>query len=318
MKALTILAFGALGLASVGGAAVPILPAVPAPIAQADDDPATDVDLEKLGDRMGVDVLVEGVGPFRFMVDSGASRTVVSRMLADRLGLPSEGQVDLHSMGGEARVDTVRITGLKLGGLETDPITAPVLEEANLGGAAILGIDALAGKRVVIDLAAGKMTIRGSTRRIERAAEGEIVVVAKRRHGQLILTNATIGGEDVDAVIDSGSDITIGNPALEARLSARRRAAATPVTLLDVTGRQTQARLTPLNEMKIGDLTLSNVPIAFTDAHAFHQFGLVTKPALLVGMDVLRAFRRVSIDFASRSIRFLVDRQGQTRLASAR
>ena len=211
-------------LARPANAAIPIAPAAPAPNTTP-DDPDTNVAINKLGDRMGVDVMVEGVGPFRFMVDSGANRTVVSRMLADRLGLPSEGPVDMHSMGGEARVDSVRITGLRLGGMETDPITAPVLDEANLGSAAILGIDALDGKRVVIDLAAGKMTIRGSTRRIESAGDGEIVVVAKRRHGQLILTNAMIGGQTVDAVIDSGSDVTVGN------LAPRGEAEQTPPSL---------------------------------------------------------------------------------------
>ena len=318
MKAIIAVALGALWAASASAAWTPVLPPPPppAPLIDDDKDAVAAATLRALGERLGVDVSIDGAGPYRFMVDSGASRTVVSRRLADLLGLAADGQVELHSMSGQARVDTVRIPGLELGGMRTAAINAPVLDEANLGSPAILGIDALEGKRVVIDMAARRMTIHGSTRRIERAAPGEIVVVAKRRFGQLILTQVMIAGLRVDAVIDSGSDVTIGNAALEQRLNKRRHA-ATSVVLHDVIGRTTVARMAPLNEMRIGDLTLVNVPVAFADTHAFSQFGLMKKPALLVGMDVLRAFRRVSIDFASRSIRFLVDKDGGTRLASA-
>ena len=309
-----------LGWTAAGLASAPTLPpAAAAAAAQPEDDAIAAAALRQLGDRLGVDVTIDGAGPYRFMVDSGASRTVVSRRLADLLKLVPDADVDLHSMGGEARVATVRLPGLELGGMRTDAINAPVLDEANLGSPAILGIDALNGRRVTIDMAARVMTIRASTPRIERAAPGEIVVIARRRYGQLILTQATIDGLRVDAVIDSGSDVTIGNAALERRLSVRRRNAAQSVALLDVIGRTTVARLAPLTEMKIGALTLTNVPVAFADTHAFAQFGMIKRPALLIGMDVLRAFRRVSIDFASRSIRFLVDERGvRTRVASAR
>jgi len=290
--------------------------AAPAATSTAADTPEADLALRPMDPRMGVDVLVDGAGSYRFLVDSGASRTVVSRALASRLGLKDAGKVDLHSVAGESEVDSVDIGKLELGGVTTHPIQAPVLDAGNIGGPAILGIDALEGKKVVIDLAAHRMTIAKSTRYVAPASDGEIVVTARRRFGQLILADADINGMRVDAVIDSGSEATIGNPALEARLTARSRAKAIPITVVDVAGRVADARLVDLPELHVGDLHLHNVPVAFTDAHAFHQFGLIDKPALLLGMDVLHAFRRVSIDFASRSVRFLVEDRGAVRLAA--
>ena len=38
-------------------------------------------------DRMTVPVLLSGSGPFRFLVDTGADRTAISRQLASRLNL---------------------------------------------------------------------------------------------------------------------------------------------------------------------------------------------------------------------------------------
>ena len=42
-------------------------------------------------DRMTVPVRLSGAGPYRFLVDTGADRTAVSRELADRLKLKSAG-----------------------------------------------------------------------------------------------------------------------------------------------------------------------------------------------------------------------------------
>jgi hypothetical protein len=62
--------------------------------------------------------------------------------------------------------------------------------------------------------------------------------------------------------------------------------------------------------MRIGGVELKGMPVAFTDAELFHKLGLTDKPSLLLGMDVLRNFSRVSVDFANRSVRFLLPGQG--------
>ena len=61
--------------------------------------------------------------------------------------------------------------------------------------------------------------------------------------------------------------------------------------------------------IRIGGFTMTDVGVAFVDAHPFKRFGLLNKPAMLLGMDTLRAFRRVSVDFAQRKVRFLLPDQ---------
>jgi hypothetical protein len=51
---------------------------------------------------------------------------------------------------------------------------------------------------------------------------------------------------------------------------------------------------------------LGNAALAFADAHPFKLFELEKKPSMLLGMESLRAFQRVSVDFASRKIKFLM------------
>ena len=55
-------------------------------------------------------------------------------------------------------------------------------------------------------------------------------------------------------------------------------------------------------------MLLRNVPIAFADVPPFKLFGLADEPALLLGTDILENFRRVSLDFRARKVRFQLRR----------
>ena len=57
-------------------------------------------------------------------------------------------------------------------------------------------------------------------------------------------------------------------------------------------------------------VTLRNVPMAFADVPPFAAFGLSSEPALLLGTDVMETFRRVSLDFRARKVRFQLKRCG--------
>jgi predicted aspartyl protease len=292
-------------LALLQAAAAPPAP-MPVDASTVPGDPAsTAVKLREIDTRMTVPVLIDGKGPFRFIVDSGATRTVISVTLAAQLGLPSAGTVPLHSVGGESEVPAVMIDALYVGALPAKAIVAPVLDEANLGGLGILGIDTLQGKKVVIDIVRNRMSVEPADRGTPPTAPGEIVVTARSRFGQLVLADADAAGQRIYAVVDTGSMVTIGNLALRDRLVRRRRAVPQPIPITDVTGRRIIADQAPIGDLRLGSFHLRDVEVAFDDAHAFERFGLTSKPGMLLGMDVLRAFDRVSIDFRRRKVRLL-------------
>jgi hypothetical protein len=73
----------------------------------------------------------------------------------------------------------------------------------------------------------------------------------------------------------------------------------------------------------MGRVQLRNIPVLFADAPPFRVLGLSDKPALILGMEELRLFRRVAIDFKRRQILFdlprgtmLFDRLVGTRLGT--
>ncbi len=308
--------FAALALTAMAAAAAPpvVEPAVGPKIPPA----VIDATLEVAGDplaasqvrtRMFILVGVDGQGPFRFLVDSGADRSVVGLALAEQLALPPGRAVKLQGMAGPARVDTVRIDALRIGTSTIPDIAAPALPERYLGAQGIVGIDALVDQRLMMDFDRKTITVQDARKPEAVSGGDEIVVLARRRNGQLILTAASVGGVPIYAVIDTGSEITMGNLALQARVfGARRAPVARPVVLPRVTGQPLPAHLAPRPGIRIGGIGLANVSVAFADAPPFRLFGLEKVPAMLIGTDVLQAFRRVALDFRGRRVRFTLRR----------
>jgi predicted aspartyl protease len=262
----------------------------------------------QLNSRMTVPVRINGHGPYRFVVDSGADRTVISRTLAGKLGLPSRDDVTLYSVVGASQVHTVQIDHIAIGTTEVEGIQAPTLEEHDLGAQGLLGIDALADHRLLLDFDRNEIVVQDASVRM-RALPDEIVVTARRRNGQLILTEAQALGSRVSAVIDTGAQVTIGNAALRARLpSGRRSPKITQTIMTSVTGATLSVDLVQVREIRIGGIVLSDVTIAFADSPVFALFGLSDQPAILLGTDLLQGFRRVSLDFRRRKVRFQLRR----------
>lgn len=261
--------------------------------------------------RLTVPVRLNRAGPFAFVIDTAADRSAVSRPLATLLRLPAARSVTLHGISGPEIVPTVRIGDLAVGAGAGIAVVAPALPRGGIGADGLLGIDALADRRVTIDFRTARMILAPSATRPARDPPGTIVVTARRRFGQLILTAAEAGGRRVFAVIDTGADNSVANLAMRRLILGRRTAAGRPGVLVGVTGRTVTADIAMLPELAIGGLRIRNATLAFADIHTFRRFGLLDAPALLIGMDILRAFDRVTVDFGRRSIRFSLPPGGE-------
>jgi predicted aspartyl protease len=269
-------------------------------------------------DRMTVPIHLSGAGPYQFLVDTGADRTAVSRELVGRLALPSAGKVELHSISGVSEINTARVQDVQLT-RQSHTIEAAVLDGANMGADGIVGADLLRSERVEFDFEKQTMTVVPSTTPDFRNEGETIVVRAWRKNGRLVVTDAEIGGERITVVLDTGSDISMGNEAL------RRRAAngaivdlRDAVELQSVTGAKIMGDVMSIRQMTIGGIQLNNLSVVITDAHTFKQLGLRDRPALLLGMNAMRAFKKVSIDFANKKFRVVMPEHSEleTQVAS--
>jgi predicted aspartyl protease len=257
---------------------------------------------------MTVPVTIGTSGPYRFIVDTGAERTVISRELAGTLGLARGRDVRVTAMAGVANVGTVVIPMISVGTITGAQIEAPAFEYRHLGALGMLGIDTLQNHAVTIDFENKVMTVTPSTKvkKTRPAAPDEIIVHAKNLLGQLVVTDAFYRNKRIRVIVDTGSVVSMGNLALKKQVARRRRIQA--ISLLSVTGEFLQADYTQIDQVKVAGVDIANLPVAFADAAPFKHFGLTDKPALLLGMDALRLFRRVKIDFPNREVRFLLPR----------
>ena len=280
--------------------------------ARADSAPSSEVEPElvpdsvfaasvDLADRMAVPVTVNGRGPFPFVIDTGANRTVVSDALATQLGLPSSGSLQIRAAMGMARAGSVRVASLAVGHRRLVDLQAPVLEAGNLGALGMLGIDAVSDQRLVMDFRKKQMTLTQTVRR--EPDPGTLVVQAKSRYGQLLLVDSEAEGIPLYVIIDTGSEVTVGNSAMRTFLARRR---AQREDLIDVAGGTAKVDLGQLAELRIGKIIVRNQQVAYADLFVFEHLGLHGKPSMLLGMNTLRQCAKVSIDFPAREVRFLL------------
>jgi predicted aspartyl protease len=272
-------------------------------------------------DRMTVPVRLSGAGPFRFLVDTGADRTSVSREVAGRLGLPQGQKASIHSVSGVSTVSTATLQALELTRKPVKIEDAPLLDSANIGADGIVGVDALRSQSVLFDFQKQLLSIVPSDVAALRDEPDVIVVTASRKNGRLIMTNAVANGHNLTVVVDTGAQVSIGNEALREQLVGGNLVdPEQKVQLESVTGGLIAGDYMFVRELDIGGVTLKNLAIVFADAHTFKELKLDRIPALLLGMNAMRAFKKVSIDFANRKFRVVLPETSQldVRLANAR
>jgi predicted aspartyl protease len=289
---------------------VPPAPMPTLPPAVIDDTLAIggeNIDARKVNSRMTIAITVNGSGPYRFVVDSGADSSVIGRRIAAALALPQGSPVTLNGMTGSSIVPRVFVDELGLGPVTVSNLELPVLAEADMGGDGMLGIDALAEERLMMDFEKRLITVEDASKPPPRM-DGEIVVTARRRRGQLILTQAKANGRAIEAVIDTGTEITIGNSALRNEIIRRRSGKFEKVLVTGVTGVTVEMEIARVREIRLGSVILRDVPIAFADVPPFEVFGMTEKPSLLLGTDLMETFRRISLDFKARKVRFQLRR----------
>ncbi|MBS0412460.1 MAG: aspartyl protease family protein [Proteobacteria bacterium] len=277
--------------------------------------------------RMTTQVRLDSRGPFEFVVDTGANRSVVSIEAARSLGLPAGPPTPVHGIAGVEPADTVEVSTLSVGDVRSADLILPALPETHLGAQGLLGVDIMKDRRVVLDFVANTLLIgpprhdadtsgsREQPTRILGERRGVIRVPARYRFGQLTIVDADVAGVAVTAFLDSGSQNTVANLALRNALVGRRPLLAAQmrqVELLSATGQVASGELCVLPGVRLGGLGIDNLGAVFADLHTFDIWRLVDRPAILIGIDVLRHFDSVELDFSRRQVVFRAPKSATT------
>lgn len=308
-----LIALPCLSLAQTTGAPAPATPVAPTEVAAQTIEPlfVQPIMLDR-SDRMTLPIHIGGQGPFGFVVDTGAERSVVSNEIAGRLGLATAGRARIVGIAETVTADMFHLRDVRLRDVRLGDVVVPAFSQTNIGGPGLIGIDSLENHRLLIDFVAGRMDIRPSerSRRPRRDPEIDdgdaIVVVARRLAGRMILSNAELNGRRIDVIVDTGAQSSIGNLALMrlVRREGMRSGGTSTGQITGVTGATMPVQVGQIERLKIGGVDFTDLPVAYANSPAFTALGLEQRPALLLGMDALRLFDRVSVDFANRRVTF--------------
>jgi predicted aspartyl protease len=248
--------------------------------------------------RIWAPVLINGKGPFRLVLDTGASRSGVTAHVAATLGIPLDqsAPVMLQGVTGSAVVPTIRIDTFSVGELWIKPAVLPIVTDALGGAEGILGTEAFADKRIVIDFRHDVIIISYS--RGQRADRGFLTVPIEFSRGRLLVVDAKIGGVRAKAIIDTGGQVTIANLALrDALIRQRDRDQATPDRIEGATTDIQVGEGFATPPIEFGAIRIRGAHITFGDMRIFEHWELTQEPAMLIGMDALGLLDTLIIDY---------------------
>ncbi|HWA00584.1 MAG TPA: aspartyl protease family protein [Caulobacterales bacterium] len=255
-----------------------------------------------------VPVRINGRGPYLFVLDTGSNRTVITPELANELGLAiSNGGQRIVGVGGSASAGMTRLDHIDAGALQVRGVTAMVIaNDRTMGpfGAAqgALGMDGLAGKRLVIDLERGDFEIESGG---DAAPRGYEIVPGRLRFGHLLEIPIDIGGFAARAVIDTGTQATIAN----APLLAQGVATTAPqrFALVGANGAAATSQAALLREIKLGPLMINRLLAQPGELPVLRGEDGKALPALFLGMDALGQTKGFAIDFARAELQVRLD-----------
>lgn len=257
--------------------------------------------------RMIVPVTIGGKGPFPFIVDTALERTIIARELADELGLPEGPKTTVYTMTGRENIGSAILPPMEINGFPLPVKSAAKFGETNIGARGVVGIDALKSQRIVLNLRTGTMSMNTDPV-MDADWQGEtIIVTARSRLGQLVLTNAGVGTDDdqISVIINTGSETSVGNQALKRFLQRTGSLKSFRTAMLvSISGDQTPVDWVSVQRLRVGGMVVGSLPVAFTDAQPFRRLGLNRDRALLLGMDVLKLFDQVALNFQRRTVQF--------------
>ena len=252
--------------------------------------------------RIWAPVQINGKGPFRLVLDTGATHSAMTAAAAEMLGLPQSAaeQMILHGVTGSATVPTILVEHMVIGDLDLPSQRLAIVPNALGGADGILGTEGLLDKRITIEFHNDRIMIARS--RMERAGFRFITVPFKLVNG-LPVVDAQIGAVLTRAVIDTGGEGTIGNLALrDALMRRRQKEVALADGIIGITLDVQPGSRIDAPPIVLGGIALQGVGVTTGDLEIFKEWHMTKTPVLLVGMDVLGLFDTLIIDYRRKEL----------------
>ncbi len=217
-----------------------------------------------------VDVRIETAGPYRFVLDTGANRSVIADELAGEIGSPVIAQSDVVTSGGTELHPVVRLGAIALAEARVDGLIAAVVPTARLASLGprvrgVLGQDFLSAFNYTLDYQHRRLTWHRAS---ALSCDERSAVPLVRSQGRFVMRVTNASGAPLRLVPDSGAEVLVlfGN---SAQIESSRQ-----VLVSGISGAR-RAALGRLPKLLVGSMTLRDVPAVVVERQEPDADGLM-------------------------------------------
>jgi len=257
--------------------------------------------------RVATDVFINGKGPFSFLLDTAATRSMMFEHLRARLGIATTGgqPLTVYGMQNIGTAAPIVTDELRLSGETIRNLAMGVLPEDSDTADGLLGMDALSNYLVVLDRA--NMRLKLVTPDDSEAADFRdwpslslTRRTAKDTAANLWLMRGSVGGVSVTSLLDMGSGMTILNWSAAEQLGLKRTTfprEGVPQKLRDALGTVEPIIFATGLTIWLGGHVFTNQTVLIANVRVFQYFHLDQQPAAIMGSGLLKD-NSLAIDFA--------------------
>lgn len=245
-------------------------------------------------------VMVNGQGPFQFMVDTGSTTTVIANRMLEVLGVPTTGVAMVAGTTGVAQMPVARLAKVQSGVVAKDDLRVAVLPDFNMALAdGILGADVFAGRRLVFNIRQKQVRVEPSRRTTRIAPRSGNM---RLRNGLLAEIDGKVGNVNAKLMLDTGAQNCIANMALSAALKKHhpRLERVDNVRIYGVTGHKIVGQFIAMPRVNLRAFSVEDAGCVAADASIFELWELNDEPAMIVGVNLLSRLNSFSIDYGAK------------------
>jgi predicted aspartyl protease len=260
--------------------------------------------------RVATDVFVNGQGPFSFLLDTAASRSMMFEHVRAKLGIATTGgtPITVYGMQNIGTAVPVLVDQLRLSNETIRGLAMGVLPDDSDPADGLLGMDVLSNYQVVLDRENLRLKLltqdSGTTDFRDWPSLSLTRRTAKDAAANLWLMRASVGGISVNSLLDMGSGMTIVNwPAAE-QLGLKRThfpREGVPQKLRDALGTVEPIIFATGLTIWLGGHVFTDQTVLVANVRVFQYFHLDGEPAAIIGSGLLKD-NSLAIDFARRRL----------------
>lgn len=245
-------------------------------------------------------LFVDGRGPYSFVLDTGATSTMVSNELADALELPRGEKQDGRGAAGKMTLVKSQLASLTVGKETIESLPVSVTDLSFLGRAMDAQVDGALGHSflrhfaMTLNYATNALTLRRPVGGMSRPLnEHEIAFRWANAEDPLVVVSVFVNEKGpCDFALDTGASSTL----ISLELAAEFGLATEKISQLTAGGGNGTVSRVQLSSLAVGSARQENLAAAASDFLTQLNAELGSKLQGIVGHDFLRHYR-VTIDY---------------------